>query len=185
MYRWQFISKVLMMTVVTIGIVDTFERLRILVMVTAGCFAFFVVKGLPLMIMTGGGFRLYGPPRSMVEDNNDLGLALNMTLPLLFFLSQTETARRLKQLFFGLFIITIPASSSPTPRRHDRPGGRHDADAGEVQTASAAAPGGSDGHGDRARVRSSGLERTNGLHPEGSGARQLCVFASELMEIRP
>jgi len=26
----------------------------------------------------------------------------------LFFLSQTETARRLKQLFFGLFIITIP-----------------------------------------------------------------------------
>ncbi|MEO8367693.1 MAG: putative O-glycosylation ligase, exosortase A system-associated [Candidatus Solibacter sp.] len=108
MYRWQFISKVLLMTVITMGIVDTFARLRILVMVTAGCFAFYVVKALPLMITTGGGFRLYGPPRSMVEDNNDLGLALNMTLPLLFYVWQTETGRRLRQLFFGLFIITIP-----------------------------------------------------------------------------
>ena len=106
--RWQFVTKVLMMTFVTMGIVDTFARLRTLVMVTACCFSFYVVKALPLMITTGGGFRLYGPPRSMVEDNNDLGLALNMTLPLLFFLAQSETHKRWKQLFWGLFIVVIP-----------------------------------------------------------------------------
>jgi len=44
----------------------------------------------------------------MVEDNNDLGLALNMTLPLLFFMAQSETNKRLKQLFWGLFLIVIP-----------------------------------------------------------------------------
>ena len=107
-FRWQFVTKVLLMTLVTIAIVDSFNRLRIIVMVTACSFAFYVVKALPFMLLTGGNFRLYGPPHSMVEDNNDLGLALNMTLPLLFFLAQTETHRRMKQLFWGLFIVTIP-----------------------------------------------------------------------------
>jgi probable O-glycosylation ligase (exosortase A-associated) len=115
-YRWEFVTKVLLMTLVTMGIVNTFARLRILMIVTACCFSFYVVKALPFMIMTGGSFRLYGPPRSMVEDNNDLGLALNMTLPLLFFLAQSETHRRLKQLFWGLFIVVIPGILSTYSR---------------------------------------------------------------------
>jgi probable O-glycosylation ligase (exosortase A-associated) len=43
----------------------------------------------------------------MVEDNNDLALSLNMTLPMLFFLAQTETDRRLKRLFWFLFVAVI------------------------------------------------------------------------------
>jgi probable O-glycosylation ligase (exosortase A-associated) len=105
--RLEFVSKVLLMTLVTMGIVDSFARLRTLVIVTAGCFMFYVVKALPFIIMTGGNFRLYGPPNSMVEDNNDLGLALNMTLPLLFFLAQTEANRKLKRLFWSLFVLGI------------------------------------------------------------------------------
>jgi putative inorganic carbon (hco3(-)) transporter len=107
-YRLEFVSKILLMTLLSMGIVDSFARLRTFVMVAAGCFSFHVVKALPFMIATGGSFRLYGPPRSMVEDNNDLGLALNMTLPMLFFLAQTESDPRLKRLFWGLFAITIP-----------------------------------------------------------------------------
>jgi probable O-glycosylation ligase (exosortase A-associated) len=106
-YRWQFVSKVLLMTFITMGVVDSFERLRILVLVTAGCFTFYVVKALPFIVMTGGSFRLYGPPNSMVEDNNDLGLALNMTLPLLFFLAQTEANRKVKRLLGALFFAVV------------------------------------------------------------------------------
>jgi putative inorganic carbon (hco3(-)) transporter len=107
--RLEFVSKILLMTLVTMGIVDSFARLRTLVIVVAGCFSFYVIKAIPFIILTGGNFRLYGPPKSMVEDNNDLGLALNMTLPILFFLAQAETDRRLKRVFWGLFAITIPA----------------------------------------------------------------------------
>jgi probable O-glycosylation ligase (exosortase A-associated) len=105
--RWEFVTKVLLMTLVTIGIVDTFARLRILVIVSAACFTFYVVKALPFMIMTAGAYRLYGPPKSMVEDNNDLGLALNMTLPLLFFLAQTEANAKVRKLFWALFGAVI------------------------------------------------------------------------------
>jgi len=109
---WQHlgdVSKVLLMTVAMMVIVDSFERLRILVIVTASCFGFYVLKSLPFIILTGGAFRLYGPPQSMIADNNDFGLALNMTLPLFFFLAQAETNPRVKWLFAFFCLITIPA----------------------------------------------------------------------------
>lgn len=108
-YQWSFVSKVLFMTVVTIALLDSFERLRIFVLVIAGCFGYFVLKAFPFLVLTGGAFRLYGPEFSMIADNNDFGLALNMTLPIFFFLAQSES-RRWARLFCGfLFVITIPA----------------------------------------------------------------------------
>ena len=107
--RWTFVSKVMLMTLVTIAIVDTFQRLRILVMVVAGCLGLLVLKWIPIIIATRGAEKIYGPPFSMLGDNNDFGLALNMTLPLFLFLAQTESNRWLKRLFAFLFLVTIPA----------------------------------------------------------------------------
>lgn len=108
-HRWEFVSKILLMTIVTIALVDSFARLRMLVIVMSGCFGALVLRSLPFIVMTGGAYRLYGPQFSMVGDNNDFGLALNMTLPLFFFLAQTESNRWLKRLFGFLFVATIPA----------------------------------------------------------------------------
>jgi len=95
-YYWNMVSKILMMTAVTIGIVDTWDRLRWLVLVIAGSFGFLVLKTLPIMILSGGASRVYGPPNSMIADNNDFGLALNMALPFFFFLAKTESNRRMR-----------------------------------------------------------------------------------------
>jgi probable O-glycosylation ligase (exosortase A-associated) len=108
-YQLTFVSKILLMTFVMIAIVDSFDRLRILVVVMAGCFGFFVVKAVPFLILTGGAFWLYGPENSMIADNNDLGLALNMTLPLSFFLAQTEVRLWARWLFGFVFLVTIPS----------------------------------------------------------------------------
>jgi putative inorganic carbon (hco3(-)) transporter len=108
-YRLSFVSKILLMTVLTIPIVDTFEKLRMLLRVIAGCFGVFVAKALPFVITTGGAHRLYGPPNSMIADNNDFGLALNMTLPIFFFLAQSESKLWMRRLFAFLFLATIPA----------------------------------------------------------------------------
>src|SRR5207237_447960 len=72
-------------------------------------FGFFVLKSLPFIIRTGGSYRLYGPTKSMIEDNNDFGLALNMMIPFFFFLAQSESAPWVRRLFGFLFAITIPA----------------------------------------------------------------------------
>jgi putative inorganic carbon (HCO3(-)) transporter len=100
---------VMLMTLVTIAVVDSFQRLRILVMVMGGCLGLLVLKWIPFIIASRGSSKIYGPPLSMLADNNDFGLALNMTLPLFLFLAQTESNRWLKRLFGFMFLVTIGA----------------------------------------------------------------------------
>jgi probable O-glycosylation ligase (exosortase A-associated) len=108
-FRWRFVSKILLMTIVTTSIVNSWERLRWLVLTICASLAVLVWKALPFMILTGGSFRLYGPAGSMLADNNDLGLALNMTLPMFFFMAQSESNPKLKRLLMITFLISIPA----------------------------------------------------------------------------
>lgn len=108
-YLWRMVSKILLMTVVTIVVVDTWERFRTLVLVMCGCFAILVLKAVPFMVITAGSFRLYGPPGSMLADNNDFGLALNMTLPVFFVLARVDPNRKIRRIMAITFMATIPA----------------------------------------------------------------------------
>lgn len=107
-FRWNMVSKILLMTVVTVAIANSWQRLRWLVLAIAGSFGFLVLKTLPGMILTDGASRVYGPSYSMIADNNDFGLALNMALPFFFFLAKTEPNRRVRWLMMFLFLATIP-----------------------------------------------------------------------------
>jgi putative inorganic carbon (hco3(-)) transporter len=108
-FRWNMVSKILLMTVVTIVVIDTWNRIRWLVLAIAAAFGVLVLRTLPIMILSGGASRVYGPDNSMIADNNDFGLALNMVLPLFFFLAKTETNRWIKLGMRFLFLATIPA----------------------------------------------------------------------------
>ena len=108
-YRWGLVSKILVMTVVTIGIIDSTKRFRWLVLAIAGSFGILALKTLPTMILSGGASRVYGPPNSMISDNNDFGLALNMALPFFFFLAKAEQKQRTKWLMGIVFLSTILA----------------------------------------------------------------------------
>ncbi len=54
---------------------------------------FYGVKGGIFTIATGGAYRVWGPPESFIEGNNELALALIMTIPLMRFL-QLQARRR-------------------------------------------------------------------------------------------
>jgi putative inorganic carbon (HCO3(-)) transporter len=49
---------------------------------------------------------VFGPPGSFFEDNNALGLALVMTLPLMYYLTTTDTRRSLRYSMFALMGFT-------------------------------------------------------------------------------
>src|ERR1017187_6852055 len=107
-YHWSMVSKILLMTAVTVGIIDSWKRLRWLALAIAGSFGLLVLQSLPGIILSGGAFRVYGPDNTMIADNNDFGLALNMVLPFFFFLAKTESDRWLKRLSSFFFFATIP-----------------------------------------------------------------------------
>jgi putative inorganic carbon (HCO3(-)) transporter len=103
------VSKILLMTFVLILVVTSKKKLEILFIVTALCFGVLAIKGTLFGIRTDGTFRIFGPPDSFVSDNNDLGLALNMTLPMMFYLARETTSRRLRRLLWACFYSSILA----------------------------------------------------------------------------
>ena len=109
------VSKILLMTFVTILLVTSKSRLRWLLLVVALSLGFLAVKGAVFGARTGGESRVWGPPDSFIADNNDLALATNMALPILFFLAAEERRRWLRislRLIFcaGVFSVILSYS---------------------------------------------------------------------------
>ncbi len=103
------VSKILLMTVVMILVVTSRKKLQYLFLVTALSFGFLAIKGTLFGIRTGGQFRVWGPPDSFIADNNDVALAINMSLPMMFFLAREVTNRWLRLLLRVAFLSGIVA----------------------------------------------------------------------------
>lgn len=82
------VLKVFIMVLVVASTLQTREQITGFVGVTAMSIAYFGAKGGLFTLMTGGSFRVWGPPASVVEGNNELAVALVITIPLLYFLAQ-------------------------------------------------------------------------------------------------
>jgi probable O-glycosylation ligase (exosortase A-associated) len=107
--KWNWVSKILLMTLVALCLFQDRDRLRYLYMVPALGLGFYGFKSGLWVLRTGGASRLWGPDKSFFEDNNTYGLALAMILPLLLYLSREEPRRWLKQLMRAAFALTIVA----------------------------------------------------------------------------
>ena len=88
--------KVMLMTLVVASVVRTREQILGLVVLVAASITFFGVKGGLFTILTGGNHIVWGPPSSVIEGNNELAVALIITVPLLYFLgTQVALVRQL------------------------------------------------------------------------------------------
>ena len=105
--QWEKVIKILIMTLATMVLINDSKKLKYLVMVIAGSIGLLGIKGGIFSFVTGGGFRVYGPPGSFFADNNDMALALNMTIPMLFYLAKNEKNKRLKMAFWFTFASSI------------------------------------------------------------------------------
>ena len=103
------VSKALLMTFVLILLVTSKKKLDYLFLVTALSFGALAIKGTVFGVRTGGDFRVWGPPDSFVYDNNDLGLALNMTLPMMFYLAREAKSRWLRWALWISFFSSVGA----------------------------------------------------------------------------
>jgi probable O-glycosylation ligase (exosortase A-associated) len=105
--QWEKVMKILLMTLVTMILVNNQKKLKYFIMVIVFSIGFLGVKGAIFSIATGGQHMVFGPPASLLADNNEMALALNMILPLLFYLAVNEESRRLKMAFWFTFVMSI------------------------------------------------------------------------------
>lgn len=94
------VFKVLLMTFVTLMVINNRERLNGLIWVICISLGFYGIKGGLFTIMKGGVHRVQGPDGTFFGGNNEMALVLAMTIPLLAYLRLQEK-RRWLQLGLG------------------------------------------------------------------------------------
>src|SRR5712692_1349112 len=95
--KWEWVVKGLLMPLVAMTLFQDRVRLRYLYLVTALSLSIYGVRGSLGVLRTGGGGGIVlGPDLSFFADNNTVGLALCMILPIVLYLSREEPRGWLK-----------------------------------------------------------------------------------------
>lgn len=93
-------------------LIQSKQRIHSLVWVMALSIGFFGIKGGVFSVLTGLNYRAWGPPGSVIEGNNELGVALLMIIPLLVYLYQSSSKKMIKRfllvsiMFCALSVIS-------------------------------------------------------------------------------
>ena len=90
LFLWQRSMKIWLMVFVTIALVNDRRKLDWLIWTLAFSVGFYGVKGGLFTLMTGGNYRVWGPG-GFIHGNNELALAVVMTIPLLRYIQLQMT----------------------------------------------------------------------------------------------
>lgn len=104
------VIKIQLMIFVAMMVINSPERIRALVWVIALSIAFYGVKGGIFTILHGGVYRVQGPPGTFIAGNNELGLGMAMTVPLLYFLARDIRHRWLRPAMYAVTVLTALAA---------------------------------------------------------------------------
>jgi probable O-glycosylation ligase (exosortase A-associated) len=104
------VSKVLLMVFVSIFLINTRERVLLLMQVIALSVGFHGLKAGVFAVASGGNYTVWGPEGSFLEANNTIGLALAMNVPFLYYLSKTGQSWRIRWVERAMFFFSYPAT---------------------------------------------------------------------------
>jgi len=100
-------SKIFLMCLITIPLFIDRKKLRYLLLTSALSLGFLGIKGGIFSIATAGAYNVRGPEGSFIGGEGDFALALNMTLPLLFYLAKDEENKKLKFILNFAFVLSL------------------------------------------------------------------------------
>ncbi len=104
---WNQLSKVLkiqLMTAIALLALQKRRHIDLFILVNVLSIGYFGLKGGIFTILTGGGYRVWGPEDSFISDNNSLAVAIIVCIPLINYLRTIYTNRWAK---LGLMLLMI------------------------------------------------------------------------------
>jgi putative inorganic carbon (HCO3(-)) transporter len=99
------VLKIMLMTGVTMMVIKTKEQLHWLLWVLLGSLGYYGIKGGIFTVVSGGGFRVWGPEGSFIEGNNEVALALVTIIPLFYYLFLTVSNKWLRYAFAASMVL--------------------------------------------------------------------------------
>ncbi len=91
--QWEKVVKIQLIVLVTMILITDRKKLDLFVWMIVLSVGFYGAKGGIFTLMKGGESHVLGPPGSFIEDNNHLGVALVMVIPLMRYLQLTQRQR--------------------------------------------------------------------------------------------
>jgi putative inorganic carbon (hco3(-)) transporter len=104
---WWKVLKIVLFTFLATMFIHGKDRIRIIMLVIGLSIGFHALKGLLYLFTTGFGGRVTGPPNSFVSGNTFIGLAFNMTAPILLVMAREESNKWLRRILYFTFISTV------------------------------------------------------------------------------
>lgn len=106
--QWEKVWKIQLFTFVTMILINDREKIDALVKIMAVSIGVYGVKGGIFTVLTGGAYAVYGPNGTFIGGNNEIGLAMIMTIPLMRYVQLTDERQWVKNLAaVGIFLTTI------------------------------------------------------------------------------
>jgi probable O-glycosylation ligase (exosortase A-associated) len=106
---WDRNIKSLLLAAAVGVLVTTRSRVQAVVWILVVSIGYYAVKGGAFVLLTGGRNHVFGPEFSMIGDNNDLGLALVVLLPMLNYLRITSARAVVRWALLSAMALTVLA----------------------------------------------------------------------------
>lgn len=113
--QWNKVLKIFGMTWLILAVLHSKQHIIALAWVYVLSIGLLAAKGGVYTISTGGGGRVFGPPGSLIGDNNEFALAVVITIPVMWFLwqqLQSKWGKRAMVLMMVLSALTVLGSQS-------------------------------------------------------------------------
>jgi probable O-glycosylation ligase (exosortase A-associated) len=108
--QYEKVVKIQILTFMTLMLLTSRQKVHIFVWVIALSLGFYGIKGGIFTIAHGGVYRVQGPFGSFIGGNNELALALVMTIPLMRYLHLQERRQWLKHGLAAAMLLTAIAA---------------------------------------------------------------------------
>ena len=106
---WSRTFKTFILAFAILAIASTKGRIQAIVWMVVLSLGYYGIKGGGFTLLTGGRNHVFGPTNSMIEDNNNLGLALVMVLPLINYLRITTQRYWVRMGLLAMMALTLLA----------------------------------------------------------------------------
>lgn len=111
--QYEKVVKIQILTFMTLLMLTSRDRVHLLIWVIVLSLGLYGVKGGIFTIVNGGAYRVQGPMGSFIGGNNEMALALVMTVPLMRYLHLQEKNKFVRMgLAAGMFLTVIAAVGS-------------------------------------------------------------------------
>jgi probable O-glycosylation ligase (exosortase A-associated) len=111
--QWVKVIKIMLMTFVTLMLIKTRWHIHLLICVIVFSLGYYGVKGGVFTVATGGEDKVWGPEGTFIGGNNEIALALIMTIPLMHYLQMTSSKMWVRHsLTFAMILCALAALGS-------------------------------------------------------------------------